>query len=65
MEPMYEIFEKLPQGQLLWRTSAQGRQAALVEMQRRAARSPNAFQAMHLATGEVINLPAKSDANNR
>lgn len=61
MERIYDIFEKLPDGQLIWRGSVQGQETALAEVQRRAAKSPNGFQAMHLATGEVIaTLPPES-----
>ena len=63
MDRIYDIFEKFSDGLLIWRASVQGQQAALAEMERRAARSSNGFQAMHLPTGEVMaSLPAKSVA---
>ena len=57
MEPQlvreYDIFERV-NGDLIWRTSISGQEAALNLIKDMAAKSPSEFVLMHLATSEVI-----------
>ena len=50
----YDIFEKSPNGQVLWRASMIGRERSLRKLQELAAASRNEVFAMHLPTKEVI-----------
>ena len=54
MERTYDIFENMPDGTLLWRVAVPGHEAAIQTLQEFAAKSPNEFRLMHLATNTVI-----------
>jgi hypothetical protein len=54
MDRQYDLFEKMPDGCRLWRTSVSGREAALRKLNELAKKSANSFIAMHLPTREII-----------
>ena len=54
MDREYDIFEKLPDGTLMWRIVIAGHENALSAMRKLAAGSANEFQVMHLPTKAVI-----------
>jgi hypothetical protein len=54
MDREYDIFEKLPDGTLMWRIVVTGQANALSTMKKLATGSQNEFQVMHLPTKAVI-----------
>jgi len=54
MDREYDIFEKLPDGTLMWRIVITGRENALSAVKKLATGSPNEFQVMHLPTKAVV-----------
>jgi len=54
MDREYDIFEKLPDGKLIWRTVATGHDNAISVVKKLAAGSPHEFQVIHLSTKAVI-----------
>ena len=62
MDRQYDIFERFPDGELLWRAVKVGREQSLRKLQELAARSRNEVLAMHVPTKEIIatlNAPLK------
>ena len=54
MDREYDIFEKLPDGNLMWRMVITGHNNAISALKRLAGGSQNEFQVMHLPTKAVI-----------
>ena len=54
MEPSYDIFEILPDGTPLWKTSAKGRDAALRRFAELAQTSKNELKVIHLESKTVV-----------
>lgn len=54
MSPSYDIFEITADGAPLWRCVAEGRQAALKQIEQFATTSPNELVAVNLRTGEIL-----------
>jgi hypothetical protein len=57
----YDIFEKLPDGAVMWRECVTGREEALLQLAAFGQKSGNEFFALHTPTGEVVgrtNAPA-------
>lgn len=54
MDRTYDIFEKLANGEVLWRAVMVGRESSLRKLQELAAESNNELFAMHLPTKEII-----------
>lgn len=54
MERTYDIFENMPDGSLLWRAAIPGHDGAIQKLRELAAKSPNEFRLMHIATNTVI-----------
>ena len=54
MNREYDIFEKLPDGTVLWHTLIQGLENALASLRDLGGQSPNEFFAMHTPTKETI-----------
>ena len=50
----YDIFEKLPDGTVLWRVFVPGLQNALDKMQELSKLSPNEFFTYHSPTNETV-----------
>lgn len=60
MDRDYDLFERLPDGQIVWRAVLRGRDNATHKAQELAALSSNEFIAIHVPTREVIarmNVP--------
>jgi hypothetical protein len=54
VERTYDIFEKTEDGSMLWRVAIPGHEAAIQKLRELAAKSPNEFRLMHLASNTVI-----------
>ena len=54
MQRTYDIFEKMPDGTIMWRGSIQGLEEAVRNLKELAARSLNEFQMLHLATQSLV-----------
>ena len=50
----YDIFEKLPGGDVLWRAFVSGLENARAELKLRAKSSKNEFFAIHTPTQEIV-----------
>ena len=50
MERVYDIFEKMKDGSVIWRCAIPGHEAAIRKLQELAAQSSNEIQIRHLAT---------------
>jgi hypothetical protein len=50
----YDIFEKLPDGDLLWRAVVIGRENAIVKLREIAATTKNECFVMYVPTNEII-----------
>lgn len=63
----YDIFEKLPSGQVLWHEVSTGRERAIERVKQLAAESPsqNEFLAMHLPTKEVIAVASTRSSGDK
>jgi hypothetical protein len=61
MDRQYDIFEKLPDGSLVWRTFVPGLDKALATLEKFSKASPNEFFAIHTPTKETVgrvNVPS-------
>jgi hypothetical protein len=54
VERSYDIFERMPDGALLWVTAVAGRNEALLKLQWCGKQRSNEFRLMHLPTSTVI-----------
>jgi hypothetical protein len=54
MERTYDIFEKMPDGTILWRDSVQGHEKAVSKLKEVAAGSLHEFQLLHLPTQSLV-----------
>jgi hypothetical protein len=54
MDFVYDIFEKLPDGKVIWRCSIPGHDRAIVQFEQFAAISANEVVVMQVGTQEVI-----------
>jgi hypothetical protein len=54
LERVYDIFEHMPDGSLIWRGAITGHEAAVHKLQEFAANSTNEFRLMHVATKTLI-----------
>ena len=60
MDNTYDLFEKMPTGDLLWRGSVSGLEAARKQIAALAQSSGNECLLMHLLTQEVVaRIPEK------
>ena len=64
MDRTYDLFEKLPNGDLLWRCSVSGLEAARQEVVALARRSGNECVLMHLVTQEVVARITSAGGNS-
>jgi hypothetical protein len=54
MDREYDIFEKLPDGSILWRTVIKGLENALARLKELGAVSPNEHFAIHTPSNVII-----------
>ena len=54
MEHIYDIFELMPDGKILWRDTVQGHEEAVSKLKEFAAHSLNEFQLLHLPTQSLV-----------
>jgi hypothetical protein len=54
MDSDYDIYEKLPDGKVIWRLSVAGHDKAIANFEQVAAISANEVFVMHVDTQEVI-----------
>ncbi len=54
MDREYDIFEKLPDGSILWRTMIKGFENALVELKKLGGDSMNEHFAIHTPSNTVV-----------
>ena len=54
MERTYDIFEKMPEGTIMWRDSVQGHEEAIRKLKELAACSLNEFQLIHLPSQSLV-----------
>ncbi len=54
MNRVYDAFEVLPNGVMLWRATVTGHEDAIDKLQQVAKNSANEFRLMHLPTKTVI-----------
>jgi len=54
MDREYDLFEKFPDGSLLWRDVVLGHENAIHKLQELAAKTPNECYAMHLPTNVIL-----------
>jgi hypothetical protein len=54
MDRVYDIFERFPDGALMWRHCITGLEAAKKTLQGFALKSENEFHAMHTPTKEIV-----------
>lgn len=50
----YDLFERLPDGGVLWRDRINGQTAAVAKLDELAANSPNEVFAIHLRSKEIV-----------
>jgi hypothetical protein len=50
----YDLFEILPDGDLIWRATVEGHEKAIDQLQRVAKGKANEFRLLHLPTKTVI-----------
>jgi hypothetical protein len=58
----YDLFEKMPDGSLIWRDFVQGLDKARIKLAHLSTLSPNEFYAMHMPTKEIVarvNIPTQ------
>lgn len=61
MDREYDIFEKRPDGEVMWRGSVRGHESAITKLKELAANSLNEHFVLHLPTNAIvarINAPA-------
>jgi len=56
MDRQYDIFERFPGGQLVWRAVKIGHEHSLLRMKELAARSTNEFVLLHVPTNTVVAI---------
>jgi len=56
MQRTYDIFEKMPDGTIMWRDSVQGHEEAVRKLKDLATRSLNEFQLLHLPTQSLVAI---------
>jgi hypothetical protein len=54
VERTYDIFEKQPDGAMLWKATVVGHEPAIAKLRELAGKSPNEIQVMHLPTKALI-----------
>jgi hypothetical protein len=54
MNRTYDIFERQPDGKLLWKSSVQGHEAAVSKLRELASGSPNEWQLIHVPTQSLV-----------
>jgi hypothetical protein len=54
MDRTYDLFEKYPDGTMMWKDSISGHEIAIRKLQELAAKTLNECCLMHLATNSVI-----------
>ena len=54
MERSYDIFETMPDGAPLWRSTVSGHEQAIAKLRELAAKSSNELQVLHLPTKTLI-----------
>lgn len=59
----YDIFEKLPDGTVLWRGLIHGRELACIKLNELGNHSKNELVAIHMPTKEIIARANPKDAN--
>ncbi len=50
----YDLFEVMPDGDLIWRAKIEGHESAVHELQQAARRSANEFRLMHIPSMTLI-----------
>lgn len=63
MERTYDIFERLPDGTMLWVAAVQGHEKAIVALKGWGEKRSNEFRLMHIPTDAVIavvNAPKRA-----
>jgi hypothetical protein len=64
VDRQYDLFEKFPDGRLMWKSMVVGRENAIQKLQEFAATTPNECFVMHLPEKTVIasmNIPDGND----
>ena len=51
----YDVFEKLPDGSLVWRETIKGHENAIRKLQELSAKTPNELQLIDLDTKAVVS----------
>ena len=54
MNRVYDAFEVLPDGTLIWKATIKGREDAVKKLEQVAKGSPNEFRLMHIPSKTVI-----------
>jgi hypothetical protein len=54
MDREYDIFERLPDGSILWRTMIKGFENALVGLRKLGSVSPNEYFAIHTPSKTIV-----------
>ena len=54
VERTYDIFEKHPDGTMLWKETVNGHEAAIAKLREVAAKTTNEVQVLHLPTKSLI-----------
>lgn len=54
MNRVYDAFEVLPDGSLIWKATIEAREDAVKKLKQVARDSPNEFRLMHIASKTVI-----------
>ena len=54
MEREYDLFEHLPNGDLLWRMTVNGHENAIQQLKKLAATTSNEVRVVHLPTQSVV-----------
>lgn len=54
MERTYDIFEKHPDGTMLWKETITGHEAAIAKLREIAAKTSNEVQVLHLPTKALV-----------
>jgi hypothetical protein len=54
MNRVYDAFEVLPDGTLIWKATVEGREDAVEKLKQVAKDSPNEFRLMHIPSKTVI-----------
>lgn len=54
MDRIYDIFEKMPDGSLIWRAVVNGHEEGIAQLKTLAAQTENELHMMHVPTKTVI-----------